>query len=560
MACARFSDDLDQDTDPIFFDPSKADKIHCFLCRSKKGVCSPCSVPSCTRRMHVTCAQDNDLILKSINPRLFCPLHREYAKPSENIVLTTTSGSRPSQWPSSSSSSSPEEKHQIPLYHSHRPVSVPTRKRSSSRRRHTTAPTSKHGTDDDLSMDFYRQSSIDTDPSPSYLPRSQAFRSPDRHRGRERKRVEEVRTRSKSRDMTRCREEIMTRSRSKDRAKRQEEINTRSRSRDKIDRDGDRDVMDWEQDSSSKKRVSMTDIRRISMQEKHVPPPTTLTIVSPETLGSPRDIDRRHSCSKSTSLPDNHSLATVTKGGKLATEMNQLNGERRHSQRICSPPSPDFITSSSSSSTVSPWPGTSITTTTTTTTTTKTTRTAHSSSSAVAETDPAEELKVLQRRYDDLHNKYGEDKMKNLTMKENLREIFGIFKMPLPIQVPSPSSTTTATATAAGNRDPRLQTTTPPVMTMMPWGPDRLEEYVQALRDVMVTEAANNRTRSTPLQQQQKHQNQNQHQHQPHPPPQRNKHQHKNHHQYQQQQQQRQPPQTTKARIETLIQELMQHL
>ncbi|KAG0005546.1 Protein Jade-1 [Entomortierella chlamydospora] len=77
VACARLHPSLDENADPIAFDPSLAAKNTCCLCKSDYGICSECSVDSCTRVLHVTCAQNEGLTTKGKNTSLFCDLHRD---------------------------------------------------------------------------------------------------------------------------------------------------------------------------------------------------------------------------------------------------------------------------------------------------------------------------------------------------------------------------------------------------------------------------------------------------------------------------------------------------
>ncbi|KAF9934911.1 hypothetical protein FBU30_010178 [Linnemannia zychae] len=76
-ACAHFHPRLDATVDPIDFDPSLVSKQICCLCRSDIGICSPCSADGCSRSMHVTCAQEQGLMTKGKHAQLFCDVHRD---------------------------------------------------------------------------------------------------------------------------------------------------------------------------------------------------------------------------------------------------------------------------------------------------------------------------------------------------------------------------------------------------------------------------------------------------------------------------------------------------
>ncbi|KAF9116337.1 Protein Jade-1 [Mortierella sp. AM989] len=104
VACARLHPDLDDTTDPIAFDPSLATKQVCSLCKSDYGVCSECSIDSCTRVMHVTCAQNESLTTKGKNTSLFCDLHRDIGALSRIMKHQQRKEAQPST-PSSSSGS-----------------------------------------------------------------------------------------------------------------------------------------------------------------------------------------------------------------------------------------------------------------------------------------------------------------------------------------------------------------------------------------------------------------------------------------------------------------------
>ncbi|KAF9088466.1 Protein AF-17 [Mortierella sp. AD031] len=49
----------------------------CCLCKSDTGICSPCSADSCSRAMHVTCAQEQDLMTKGKHAQIYCDVHRD---------------------------------------------------------------------------------------------------------------------------------------------------------------------------------------------------------------------------------------------------------------------------------------------------------------------------------------------------------------------------------------------------------------------------------------------------------------------------------------------------
>ncbi|KAF9909942.1 Protein Jade-1 [Linnemannia zychae] len=76
-ACARFHPRLDATVDPIEFDTSLANKQICCLCKSDTGVCSPCSANGCSRAMHVTCVQEQDLMTIGKRGQIYCDVHRD---------------------------------------------------------------------------------------------------------------------------------------------------------------------------------------------------------------------------------------------------------------------------------------------------------------------------------------------------------------------------------------------------------------------------------------------------------------------------------------------------
>ncbi|KAK3814420.1 MAG: hypothetical protein J3Q66DRAFT_389726 [Benniella sp.] len=77
VACARLHPCLNENFDPINFNPSLANKQICCLCQSDFGLCSKCSVENCPLVMHVTCAQRKSLMTKGKEARLFCSLHQD---------------------------------------------------------------------------------------------------------------------------------------------------------------------------------------------------------------------------------------------------------------------------------------------------------------------------------------------------------------------------------------------------------------------------------------------------------------------------------------------------
>ncbi|KAG0294112.1 hypothetical protein BGZ98_001902, partial [Dissophora globulifera] len=62
----------------------------------------------------------------------------------------------------------------------------------------------------------------------------------------------------------------------------------------------------------------------------------------------------------------------------------------------------------------------------------------------------------LQQKFDSLQHAHGQEKMRNLTLRQNLRDVFGFLQVPVVGQ------------------------------EAVEWNPDRLDEYVQALRNVVV--------------------------------------------------------------------------
>ncbi|KAF9360788.1 Protein Jade-1 [Mortierella sp. AD094] len=103
VACARLHPSLDENVDPIAFDPSLAAKNICCLCKSDYGICSECSVDSCTRLLHVTCAQNEGLMTKGKHTSLFCDLHRDIGALSR-IMKSQQRRETQSSTPSSSGS------------------------------------------------------------------------------------------------------------------------------------------------------------------------------------------------------------------------------------------------------------------------------------------------------------------------------------------------------------------------------------------------------------------------------------------------------------------------
>ncbi|KAG0228735.1 hypothetical protein BGW41_003346 [Actinomortierella wolfii] len=78
VACARFQPTLDTTQDPIVFDPSLARKQPCALCGSDYGIVAACHETSCTKVMHVTCALNASLMTKSTKrTEIYCQAHRD---------------------------------------------------------------------------------------------------------------------------------------------------------------------------------------------------------------------------------------------------------------------------------------------------------------------------------------------------------------------------------------------------------------------------------------------------------------------------------------------------
>ncbi|KAG0225361.1 hypothetical protein BGW42_004471 [Actinomortierella wolfii] len=78
VACARFQPTLDTTQDPIVFDPSLARKQPCALCGSDYGIVAACHETGCTKVMHVTCALNASLMTKSTKrTEIYCQAHRD---------------------------------------------------------------------------------------------------------------------------------------------------------------------------------------------------------------------------------------------------------------------------------------------------------------------------------------------------------------------------------------------------------------------------------------------------------------------------------------------------
>ncbi|KAI7819272.1 PHD-zinc-finger like domain-containing protein [Gamsiella multidivaricata] len=103
VACARFHPSLDETFDPIAFSPWLANKQTCSICKSDYGLCSECSVESCTRAMHVTCAQKEGLVTKGKGSQLFCDLHKDIGALSRIMKRQGTKDSQSATPPSSGS-------------------------------------------------------------------------------------------------------------------------------------------------------------------------------------------------------------------------------------------------------------------------------------------------------------------------------------------------------------------------------------------------------------------------------------------------------------------------
>ncbi|KAF9320945.1 Zinc finger protein zfp-1 [Podila horticola] len=77
VACARLHPSLDEEQDPIDFDTLLTKRNICCLCNSDFGICSKCNYDDCERMMHVTCAQAEALITKGKD--MYCEDHRDQA-------------------------------------------------------------------------------------------------------------------------------------------------------------------------------------------------------------------------------------------------------------------------------------------------------------------------------------------------------------------------------------------------------------------------------------------------------------------------------------------------
>ncbi|KAF9377907.1 Zinc finger protein zfp-1, partial [Podila verticillata] len=77
VACARLHPSLDDAQNPIVFDTSLTKRNICCLCNSDFGICSKCDYDDCERMMHVTCAQAEALVTKG--KEMYCEDHRDQA-------------------------------------------------------------------------------------------------------------------------------------------------------------------------------------------------------------------------------------------------------------------------------------------------------------------------------------------------------------------------------------------------------------------------------------------------------------------------------------------------
>ncbi|GJJ77042.1 hypothetical protein EMPS_09401 [Entomortierella parvispora] len=363
--------------------------------------------------MHVTCAQDHDLILKGRKPRLFCQQHQNHTTPPESPMDSAGS------WTLSKGPDSP-------LFPSSAFPTALTKKKRPRSRQDPRMPRIR-GAEDSLFSEYSRQSSDDSMERPE-LGRRHSY----------------------------------TWSGGKWTRQEGEASSGRTKDRDESD-------MDWTfQSPSSGGRDARC---RRSLQGKRAT--STGSFVKIQSVGSPKDSEDRSIAKKRSSVQNiGPPLSINSNGVSIVVQVQGSVDVACEAGRERSPSISPFASRE---------PAKTTTSTFTNTTTTQTT----------AE-DVSQKLIDLQRRYDALHDIYGRDKMKNLKMKENLREIFGAFKLPVPT-----ASTMRSDLDLESHGHSSLAVTQQRP-GKMEWNPDMLEEYVQALRDMLVTEVTNECSRPVP--------------------------------------------------------------
>ncbi|KAG2175718.1 hypothetical protein INT43_001365 [Umbelopsis isabellina] len=79
VVCAQWSKNIDSEDEPYNFNNQDLDKYTCYICKKKQGLCVQCEHSGCTRNFHITCALNQSLLKPSKNIpedyQLLCSSH-----------------------------------------------------------------------------------------------------------------------------------------------------------------------------------------------------------------------------------------------------------------------------------------------------------------------------------------------------------------------------------------------------------------------------------------------------------------------------------------------------
>ncbi|KAM3588583.1 hypothetical protein VKS41_001025 [Umbelopsis sp. WA50703] len=104
VVCAQWSKNIDSDDEPYNFNNQDLDKYTCYICKKKQGLCVQCEHSACTRSFHITCALNQNLLKPSKNIpeqyQLLCSSHtkvKEEESSDDDLgsVRSKRSNSRP---------------------------------------------------------------------------------------------------------------------------------------------------------------------------------------------------------------------------------------------------------------------------------------------------------------------------------------------------------------------------------------------------------------------------------------------------------------------------------